>query len=129
MGGEMVRHLGHHHQVRRLIRDASILKCPIFARDSLVYDRPGKGVAHPFAWFYRSDLSYGIDPVRVGKECTCKNPSARTNSRRTLNITGAAFGRELFILDDVERTRSGDLLTDILESIRRVRWTCSKERR
>jgi hypothetical protein len=65
----------------------------------------------------------------VGEECACKYAGARANSRRILNITGAAFGRELFILDDVERTRSGDLLTDILESIRRVRWTCSEERR
>jgi len=129
MGGVMVRHLGHHHQVRRLIRDASILKRSVLARDSLVHDRPGKDVAHPLAWFYRCDISYGIDPVGVGEECTCKDASARTNSRKTLNITGAALWGESFILDDVERARSGDLLTDILESIRGVRWTCSEERR
>jgi hypothetical protein len=125
----MVRHLGHHHQVRGLIRDASILERTVLARNSLVHNRSSKDVAHPLTWFYRGDFSHGIDPVEVGEECTCKNASSRANSRNTLIITGAALWEESFILDDVERARSGDLLTDILESIRRVRWTCPEARR
>jgi len=122
----MVCHLCNHDQVRGVVENPCVLERPVLARDSLVLNRFGEDDTHPFTWFYRSDPSYSVGPVRVSEECTREDSGARTDSERTSILTGGTSGRRTVVLDDVERIGSNDLLTDVLESIRRVRWTSSE---
>jgi hypothetical protein len=88
----MACHLCNHDQVRGVVENPSVLERPVLARDSLVLNIFGEDGTHPFTWFYRSDPSYSVGPVRVSEECTREDPGARTYSERMSILTGGHLG-------------------------------------
>jgi hypothetical protein len=90
-----------------------------------------KDGAHPFAWFHRGELLDSAGPVRMGKECPCKDAGAGTDSAEAETLIKDVISENArHILDDIDRVRSlsGYFLADILESFGRVRWASSEER-
>ena len=102
-----------------MIEDPGILERPVLTRNPLILDRLIEDCTHPFAGLYCGKFSDSVRPVRVGEECPCKDPGTGTNSAGTLNTMGTSTGR-VVILDDVEGVKSGELLVDVFEGIRRV---------
>lgn len=100
------------------------------ARDSLITDEFIKDCAHSFARFHRGKLFDSVCPVRMSEECPCKDAGTRTNSAEALTKDFMAENAE-HILDNIDGVRklSSYLLTDILESFGRIRWTsaCNKD--
>jgi hypothetical protein len=103
-----------------MIGDPGILERPILTRNSLVLDRLVKDGAHSFTWFYSGERSHCAGPVGVSEDSPCKYSSAGTNPAGTLIIAGESSEWMGVILDYVEGAGDGNLLTDILESVRWV---------
>jgi hypothetical protein len=103
-----------------MIRDPGILEGPILTRDSLVLHRLVKDGAHSLAWFYSGERSHCAGPVGMSEDSPCKYSSAGTYPAGTLIIAEASLGWIGVILDYVDGAGHGNLLTDVLKSIRWV---------